>query len=360
MINSAISQEISEVDIEIAIAILKLNDIVAVEANFVSFVPGKEGYGSPSQQLSRPMPMPPIRKDARAKAYPIVKEIIEHRNAAALPGIAQPQEDYGMPDMAKDWITAADALALIGLSHYQATRTICKRAHAGLVRAKAKRYFRDAQAADNVDVPAEFWWANGATALEQNWSTGDFETWLDHEIHLRAFGVTFLRSDIENAKSQSNVAAATEGNKNMQNSPLRKHIFIGHGRSPAWLELKDFLEDRLRLSVEEFNSVPTAGIPTAVRLSEMLDGAAFAFLVMTAEDTQSGGGVHARLNVIHEAGLFQGRLGFEKAIILLEQGCEGFSNIDGLGQIRFSKDNIRAAFEQVRHVLERERIIGQP
>jgi predicted nucleotide-binding protein len=134
-------------------------------------------------------------------------------------------------------------------------------------------------------------------------------------------------------------------------------VFIGHGRSPLWRELKDFLVDRLQLAVDEFNSVPTAGIPTAERLGEMLDAAAFAFLIMTPEDELADGKLHARLNVVHEAGLFQGRLGFKKAIILLEDGCEKFSNIDGLGQIRFSKGNISATFEEIRRVLERERVI---
>jgi predicted nucleotide-binding protein len=120
--------------------------------------------------------------------------------------------------------------------------------------------------------------------------------------------------------------------------------------------LKDFLAERLHLTVDEFNSVPTAGIPTAERLAQMLDAAAFAFLIMTAEDEQPDGKLHARLNVVHEAGLFQGRLGFKKAIILLE-GCDGFSNIDGLGQIRFPKGKIGAAFEEIRRVLERERVI---
>ena len=63
------------------------------------------------------------------------------------------------------------------------------------------------------------------------------------------------------------------------------------------------------------------------------------------------------MNVVHEAGLFQGRLGFERAIILLEEGCKSFSNIEGLGQIRFPKGNIVALFEEVRRVLEREHLI---
>lgn len=89
----------------------------------------------------------------------------------------------------------------------------------------------------------------------------------------------------------------------------------------------------------------------------MLDNAAFAFLVMTAEDEHIDQTLHARENVIHEIGLFQGRLGFRKAIILLEEGCREFSNITGLTQIRFPKGNIKAQFEEIRRVLERERVV---
>jgi predicted nucleotide-binding protein len=137
-------------------------------------------------------------------------------------------------------------------------------------------------------------------------------------------------------------------------------VFIGHGNSPLWRELKDFLQDRLRLSVDEFNSVPTAGVPTAERLSEMLGNASFAFLIMTAEDEQADGKVHARPNVVHEVGLFQGRLGFRKAIILIEVGCEEFSNIRGLGQIRFPNGAISAKFDEIRSVLEREGLVVAP
>lgn len=134
-------------------------------------------------------------------------------------------------------------------------------------------------------------------------------------------------------------------------------IFIGHGRAHTWRDLKDFLQDRLKLTPDEFNREPTAGLSTKERLEAMLEDAAFAFLVMTAEDELADGKVAARSNVIHEAGLFQGRLGFERAIILLEEGCEEFSNIVGLTQIRFPKGNIKAQFEEVRRVLERERIL---
>ena len=45
------------------------------------------------------------------------------------------------------------------------------------------------------------------------------------------------------------------------------NIFIGHGRSQDWRELKEFIEDRLRLPVDEFNRVPVAGVTNVARLS---------------------------------------------------------------------------------------------
>ncbi len=135
------------------------------------------------------------------------------------------------------------------------------------------------------------------------------------------------------------------------------NIFIGHGRSHHWRELKEFVSDRLALPWDEFNRVPAAGVTNITRLAQMLDQSCIAFLVMTAEDEQADGNLHARMNVIHEVGLFQGRLGFERAIVLLEEGCEEFSNIEGLGQIRFPKGNISAIFDGVRQVLEREGIV---
>ena len=135
-------------------------------------------------------------------------------------------------------------------------------------------------------------------------------------------------------------------------------VFIGHGRNQVWRALKDFLEDRLGLEVEEFNRIPIAGKTTSDRLAEMLEIAAFAFLVMSGEDEAGIGDMHPRMNVVHELGLFQGRLGFGRAIILLEDGCAEFSNIYGLGQIRFHKDDIESSFEEIRRVLEREGIVS--
>jgi predicted nucleotide-binding protein len=136
--------------------------------------------------------------------------------------------------------------------------------------------------------------------------------------------------------------------------PTERRVFIGHGRSGEWRKLKDFVVERLRLPYEEFNRESTAGFSTKERLQQMLASTQFALLVMTAEDQHSDGSHHARENVVHEIGLFQGRHGFERAIVLLEEGCVEFSNLTGLTQIRFPPGDILARSEEVRRVLERE------
>jgi predicted nucleotide-binding protein len=141
------------------------------------------------------------------------------------------------------------------------------------------------------------------------------------------------------------------------NGPSQSRIFIGHGRATIWQTLALFLSETLSLPFDEFNREPVAGRPTVERLEEMLGLASFAFIVFTGEDAGADGSLRARESVVHEAGLFQGRLGFRKAIILLEDGCNEFSNIQGLGQIRFPRGDIEKSYEQIRRVLEREGLL---
>jgi predicted nucleotide-binding protein len=138
---------------------------------------------------------------------------------------------------------------------------------------------------------------------------------------------------------------------------MGSRVFIGHGGSPQWRELKEYIQDKLGVPVDEFNRVPVAGLTTGARLSEMLNNAAMAFLVMTAEDETPEGKYVARQNVVHEVGLFQGKLGFEKAIVMLEEGCEQFSNIHGLNQVRYPTGNISAKFHEVHELLKREKLL---
>ncbi|MEP4091629.1 nucleotide-binding protein [Reichenbachiella sp.] len=131
-------------------------------------------------------------------------------------------------------------------------------------------------------------------------------------------------------------------------------VFIGHGGSMQWRDLKDHLTDKHDYKIESFESGARAGHTIRDILDEMATNSSFALLVMTAEDRTEDGTWRARQNVIHEVGLFQGSLGFSKAIVLLEEGAEEFSNLYGIQQIRFSKNKIKETFGEVLATLKRE------
>lgn len=131
-------------------------------------------------------------------------------------------------------------------------------------------------------------------------------------------------------------------------------VFIGHGRSPQWRNLKDHLHEQHGYEVEAYEVGSRAGHTIRDILDDMLTKSSFAILVMNAEDKDADGKFHARANVIHELGLFQGKLGFSRAIVLLEEGTEEFSNIHGIQQIRYGEGNVKETYGDVLATLRRE------
>lgn len=131
-------------------------------------------------------------------------------------------------------------------------------------------------------------------------------------------------------------------------------VFIGHGRSIDWRDLKDHLVDKHRLKVEAYEVGARAGHTIRDFLDEMMSKSSIAFLVLSAEDECVDGKLRARENVIHELGLFQGKLGFARAIALLENNTNEFSNMHGVQQLRYAKGNIREVFGEILAVIKRE------
>jgi hypothetical protein len=131
-------------------------------------------------------------------------------------------------------------------------------------------------------------------------------------------------------------------------------VFIGHGRSPDWRDIKDHLRDSHHYTIEAYEVGARAGHTIRDVLDSMLNASSFALLVMTAEDETSTGDPRARQNVVHEAGLFQGRLGFHRAIAVVENGVEVFSNLAGVQQIRYDKGNVKSTFGEILATLRRE------
>jgi hypothetical protein len=175
-----------------------------------------------------------------------------------------------MTDEDDSWISAAEAVKLLKPvmgDEFSAQLTTCARANDHLITARAIRLvienynWRPAkiEQRDDVGVPSKFWWARGARALTQNWRTGDFETWIDNQVHYKVYGVRFLRVDIMSIVSPA--APKSAADTRATQAKKGEKIFIGHGHSPAWRELKDFIVDRLKLTYDEFNAASAAASP---------------------------------------------------------------------------------------------------
>jgi predicted nucleotide-binding protein len=134
-------------------------------------------------------------------------------------------------------------------------------------------------------------------------------------------------------------------------------IFIGHGRSRLWARVKLYLDNELKVATVSYESESRVGESIVPVLGGFLDQATFAVLILTGEDDTADGQLRARQNVIHEAGLFQGRLGFKKAVLLVQDNVEEFSNVAGLQHIPFSGQAIEQTFYELQRVLKREGIV---
>ncbi len=125
-----------------------------------------------------------------------------------------------------------------------------------------------------------------------------------------------------------------------ENFSAENIVFIEHGRSQLWARLKVYLEDELKVKTTSYESESRIGDSIIPILVQLLNDAFFAILILTAEDETKDGKIRAHQNVIHETGLFQGKLGFKKAIILRQEGLEELTNLAGVQYIKFTGDNI--------------------
>lgn len=167
--------------------------------------------------------------------------------------------------MAGQWIQAAKALELAG-SRY----ALCERLHAGLARASARLLLKDGERLEEIVIPAAFWWAGGKEALDQDWDTGDFSTWIDHAERWQAFGVTIELDGI------------------LEMLPFERRAIVTRELSviadPAWVPASEVR--RLVYEVTNVNPVSAGGF--------VLDRARLGLLTARAVLAQGSHGKHDR------------------------------------------------------------------
>jgi hypothetical protein len=128
-------------------------------------------------------------------------------------------------------------------------------------------------------------------------------------------------------------------------STARPHrVFISHGSSPDWREVQSFVERDQHLHTLELAQEPNRGRTVLQKLTEESERCSFAVIVMSGDDVGPNGIPHARENVMHEIGFFQGKYGVASVALLYQEGTNIPSNIDGLVYIPYPKELVSATF----------------
>jgi predicted nucleotide-binding protein len=246
----------------------------------------------------------------------------------------------------EEWISASDTLLLVSPQlRRSATSTICTRAHAGLIRARAAHITLNDRPTNDTEIPKLFWWAKGEAALDQNWRSGDFGTWIDHTDHIQAFGVEFLRSDIEKLMPKSIIeekmpktSVVTYSNK----------IFIVHGRDEGPREAVSNVLRSLGLEPIILNQLPNRSRAVIEKIEEHSD-VGFAVVLLTPDDEGNLEGAtpkaRARQNVLLELGYFLGKLTRRRVCVLVKEEVEIPS--DWAGVINEAYDDLSPAWKMM-------------
>jgi sugar/nucleoside kinase (ribokinase family) len=137
----------------------------------------------------------------------------------------------------------------------------------------------------------------------------------------------------------------------------RGGVFVAHGADPQWQQVKTFLEGECGLPVFGLDE-QAQGSDLAHEIRVHLAECGFGVCVFTAETTGPGDLGYAGQTVVHQAGLLQGRYGFRRVAILVEHGCQAFSNVAGLIRLDFPPGRIESTFWQLERMLRREGLIS--
>jgi predicted nucleotide-binding protein len=142
--------------------------------------------------------------------------------------------------------------------------------------------------------------------------------------------------------------------------PVNKNVFIIHGHDELnTRRLTQLLQNHFHLNPIAMLSKPGMSRPLIEKFEEEAQNCSFAFGLFTPDDEIMNAASRykqARPNVIYEVGWFIGRLGKERVTLLLKQGANIHSDLDGVSRIPFS-DNVEDKFLDIQKELKAAKLI---
>lgn len=134
-------------------------------------------------------------------------------------------------------------------------------------------------------------------------------------------------------------------------------IFVGRSRSEILTKLIAFLEDELSVKTITYDSESKKDDSVTSVSEKLLNDATFAILVLTTDDETKEDRIKVHRSLVYETGLFQGKLGFKKVLILHQRGIGDLSDFTKAHSIKLIDENIEQTFNEIRQILKNENII---
>jgi hypothetical protein len=187
---------------------------------------------------------------------------------------------------------------------------------------------------------------------------GDSDQALEYSVselnYLSQVTIAFpIRDNIEKVSSVFKKHSPICNIYELQKKLHKPTIFIGHGRSALWRDLKDHLHEKHKFEIQAYETDDRSSSYTFQNVENMVRDSSFAILILTCEDEMTNGSFRARQNVIHELGYSQAKLGRKNTLVLVEEDVDWPSNIQGIDHFYFSKGNIKEVFGDIIAALEK-------
>lgn len=136
------------------------------------------------------------------------------------------------------------------------------------------------------------------------------------------------------------------------NSVNTQNVFVSHGRNAAIKKIVSEFVQKQNFKPILYKNDSIIGDTIVENLEKLTNQCSYAIVIMTKEDFQINNNVRTRQNVIHELGWCQALYGRKHVLILVEEGTELPSNIDGISHKRFNNENIENIESAISSFLE--------
>jgi sugar/nucleoside kinase (ribokinase family) len=134
-------------------------------------------------------------------------------------------------------------------------------------------------------------------------------------------------------------------------------VFLVHEGKRDWRVVRNFIVSKCKLEVFELSLADINENTLAEIMEEQLPRCSFGVCVLSPRTPPAGAAADADQDLVHQAGILQGRYGFKRVAILAEQGCQTFSNIAGLIHLNFPPGQVETTFFELERMFQREGLI---